>query len=106
MKVFNKFSVIFQVLELKTRDDEIIENFHMSSSNNFIAYITGTKLRVYNFEISSSSGGENNTDKKLPKIRRMDMSLKPNKIPNLVHFYRHNSVDFLLTATTGNYAEL
>ena len=74
----------------------------MSSNSDYIAYITGTKLRVYNFEISAESGGEQNSDKKLPKIRRVDLSLKPHKVPSLVHFYRHNSVDFLLTATTGN----
>jgi hypothetical protein len=81
-------------LELKTRDDEIIENFHISPTADFVAYLTGTKLRVYKLDIPP-------TGDILPKIRRVELVLKPKKVPNLLRFYRHNSTDFLLTATPG-----
>jgi hypothetical protein len=85
-----------QVLELKTCDDEAIENFHISPTAEFVAYLTGTKLRVYKLDISATDSGEI-----LPKIRRVELVLKPKKVPHLLRFYRNNSTDFLLTATSG-----
>jgi hypothetical protein len=82
-------------LELKTRDDEVIENFHVSNNSEYVAYVTGTKLRVYKFDKNSTKNDET------PKIRRVDLTLKPNNVPHLVHFYSNNSSDFLLTATSG-----
>jgi len=64
----------------------------MSSNGSYIAYVTATKIRVYKLDLSENEA---------PKIRRVDLTLKPRKVPHILHFYRHNSTDFLLTGTAG-----
>jgi len=64
----------------------------MSSNGDYIAYVTATKIRVFKVDLSENEA---------PKIKRVDLTLKPRKIPHILHFCRHNSTDFLLTATVG-----
>jgi hypothetical protein len=65
---------------LKTRDDESIENFDLSSNGHFVCYATATKVRVYKFECAKSSES--------PKLQRIELSLKPQQsVPHLVRFF-------------------
>jgi hypothetical protein len=80
------------LLELRSHDDDIIENFHMPSSGDYIGFVTATKIRLYKLEMAELD---------TPKLRRVDLTLNPRKVPNQLHFYRHNSSNYVLTATDG-----
>lgn len=77
-------------MELQTED--YIENFHLSPRGNYIGFVTYFKIRVLRLDLS---------DPGAPKLTRVELTPKPKKVPHLLHFYQHNSSDFLLTATLG-----
>lgn len=105
----NKFLALkeqpVKILELKTKDDETIENFHLSPTAGYIGYVTGTKLRVYRIQSPDdkmmTDDSSNDKTPSRPTISRIDMKLTPHIVPTSIHFYCHNKNDCLLTATPG-----
>ena len=57
-----------------------------------MGFATASKVRVLRLDLS---------DPESPKLGRVELTPKPKKVPHLLHFYHHNSSDFLLTAAPG-----
>ncbi len=86
-------------MELKTKDEDPIENFHMSRLGDYVGYVTGMKLRIFRTKLVP--GNESKSASFNPTLKRVNIKLQSNRIPQSIHFYHSNQTDFVILVTPG-----